>query len=526
MPIAQRVCFVVVVMILFTVPFPAGAQLPDELNPDDFDIPSVPTDDPDAVPPDIPPLPDDIPDVEPPDIPSLPDDDLNGDPPDIPLPPMENPADILAGRLEFASSPNPVGSGARAIGMGGAFIGVADDATAASWNPGGLVQLKTPEVSVVYAGVHRKENNHFPSDPTADGSESITESDLNYLSAVYPFNLLNRNMVVSLNYQHLYDFTRSWDFVRISSDTKDIEFEGIVVDTLTSETESRYRHHARGSLSALGLAYSIQIIPDLSFGLTVNIWDDDLTNSEWKSTDTVDIDHMVTAASVDMRERTHLLTKVTDEYAFEGMNVNVGALWRATNQLTVGMVFKSPFTADIEHERKLTILKDGETVSDIRSSSDEEMRMPMSYGIGLAWRESDRLTVSMDIFRTHWEDLEIEDENGDKTSPITNRSPGESDIDPTHQIRLGAEYLLIRPEVDYVIPLRLGLFYDPSPAAGAPDDYYGFSLGTGFGKGRFIFDLAYQFRYGNDVGGSLVGGSDFSQDVEEHLLYSSVIFHF
>ncbi len=30
---------------------------------------------------------------------------------------------------------NTIGAGARARGMGGAFIGVADDATAASWNP-------------------------------------------------------------------------------------------------------------------------------------------------------------------------------------------------------------------------------------------------------------------------------------------------------------------------------------------------------------------------------------------------------
>ena len=37
------------------------------------------------------------------------------------------------------SSPNPIGSGARAQGMGGAFIAIADDATAASWNPGGLI---------------------------------------------------------------------------------------------------------------------------------------------------------------------------------------------------------------------------------------------------------------------------------------------------------------------------------------------------------------------------------------------------
>lgn len=44
---------------------------------------------------------------------------------------------------------NISGAGARAAGMGGAFIGVADDATAITWNPGGLTQLYRPEVSVV-----------------------------------------------------------------------------------------------------------------------------------------------------------------------------------------------------------------------------------------------------------------------------------------------------------------------------------------------------------------------------------------
>src|SRR5438105_9553671 len=53
--------------------------------------------------------------------------------------------------LNFATSPSPVGSGARAVGKGTAFIGVADDATAASHNPGGLVQLERPEVSIVGA---------------------------------------------------------------------------------------------------------------------------------------------------------------------------------------------------------------------------------------------------------------------------------------------------------------------------------------------------------------------------------------
>ena len=37
--------------------------------------------------------------------------------------------------------------GARALGMGGAFISVADDATAAVTNPAGLVILQRPEIS-------------------------------------------------------------------------------------------------------------------------------------------------------------------------------------------------------------------------------------------------------------------------------------------------------------------------------------------------------------------------------------------
>ena len=44
------------------------------------------------------------------------------------------------------SAPMPSGSGARALGFAGAFTAVADDATAASWNPGGLWLLsRTPE---------------------------------------------------------------------------------------------------------------------------------------------------------------------------------------------------------------------------------------------------------------------------------------------------------------------------------------------------------------------------------------------
>src|SRR4030043_1663215 len=40
-----------------------------------------------------------------------------------------------------------LGKGARAAGMACAFNAIADDVTALSWNPAGIVQIKKPEIA-------------------------------------------------------------------------------------------------------------------------------------------------------------------------------------------------------------------------------------------------------------------------------------------------------------------------------------------------------------------------------------------
>src|SRR5262245_61771240 len=47
---------------------------------------------------------------------------------------------------------NPFGAGARGLGMGGAFIAVADDGTASTFNPAGLAQLRSSELAFVGFG--------------------------------------------------------------------------------------------------------------------------------------------------------------------------------------------------------------------------------------------------------------------------------------------------------------------------------------------------------------------------------------
>ena len=416
--------------------------------------------------------------------------------------------------FQFASSPNPVGSGARAMGMGGAFIAVADDATAASWNPGGLVQLKTPEISVVGNWFHRSEDVDFANHPEASGSESTSKEDLNYLSMVYPFNLFNRNMVVSLNYQKLYDFAREWDF----------QYRLETMSDSTKMIDDRKWHYVQsGRLSAIGIAYCIQIVPQLSFGFTMNIWDNDLTPNKWE-----EISHSKGALTVEYAGIPMSVPVKSEEkkkYSFNGLNFNIGMLWRITNKLTSGLVLKTPFTADIKSEYYYKAASQNEPYN---STSDEKLDMPMSYGIGLSYKISDEFRVSADVYRTQWQDYIYYSDSEGEISPITRKSKDESDIDPAHQVRFGMEYLLVNPKSNYVIPLRAGVFYDPSPAQASPDDYYGFSLGSGFSMDKWVFDIAYQYKFGNDVGASFTQGPSVSQDqdVEEHMVYSSLIIHF
>ncbi len=181
-------------------------------------------------------------------------------------------AATLTQTVDISSSPNPVGSGARALGMGGAFIGVADDATAASWNPGGLIQLETPEVSIVGAYNHRREDTTYVAFPEASGPNDVSTLDLNYFSGAYPFSASNRNMIVSLNYQHLYDFNKKVTYKYTVS-------EPTVPFTLNNSVD----YEQTGGFKALSPAFAVQITPEISLGATLNIWDNGLSANKFQS---------------------------------------------------------------------------------------------------------------------------------------------------------------------------------------------------------------------------------------------------
>jgi len=469
-----------------------------------------------------------------------------------------------AQEAHVSGSPNPVGSGARSLGMGGAFIGVADDATAASWNPGGLIQLETPEVSLVLSGERLSEDRTFKNNPGASGEYHVTLYDINYFSFAYPFTWKEKNLIVSLNYQTLYNFnkTHNHDYNYRSVITRRTETPMAIIDyTIDSSGPRRTLLETDGYLKAISPAIAVQITPTLSLGFTLNYFHPSL-GCEW---DTDYEDHIQEMMDIEITTSmkppspTDPMTSLTtysnliearyhDEFEFESSinpldifnkktSYNLGFLWNINQYFTLGGVFKAPFKAEVRYKESFGYSYYSENIDDptdmvmddvpFATVVDEiqEMEMPASYGLGLACRFSDQFSMDLDIYRTDWQNFLLRQANGRELSLITGQEISRSSTDPTHQVRLGAEYLfMIRDK--YIVPLRAGLFYDPEPTEGNPDDFYGLTLGGGITKGSYVFDIAYQYRWGNGVRKVRLLQEEIFQDVRQHTVYASLIYHF
>ena len=147
---------------------------------------------------------------------------------------------------------NRTGSGARAAGMGNAFIAVSDDGTAASWNPAGLAQLREAEFSLVHST--GRSNRSFEGFRALDGSAVFTTlasgntiADIEFASAAVPFRLSGRPVTLQIGWRRLYELgARGHGDIRRVPVTPSTRAEGIIgTDFVTDGSVNLWS--ARGS---------------------------------------------------------------------------------------------------------------------------------------------------------------------------------------------------------------------------------------------------------------------------------------
>lgn len=403
-------------------------------------------------------------------------------------------AQAPAVRLAATAPPSPVGSGARAVGSGSAFIALADDATAASWNPGGLVQLERPEISAVGLGTYQTSSGASFDDqdgPIAVEREvadaEVGALGVNYASAAVPFAVRGLNLVASLNYQQKLSFAReATAFIQSTG-------PGLVEEDVVEFEQ-------QGWVYAIAPALAAEITPSLSVGAAVEHWFDGIGREyAWRQRVRQSFDLVLNGEPASGASRS-----TTDFRDFDGTGGTIGVLWRDPAGISAGAVVHVPFQAHFDLAGQVTDANGAESTR----AQHLTMEVPVSYGFGISIRPSDRLTFAADFTRVEWGDFRLIDERGNEFSaagdpvgagneflnPGDPVSPG---VDATNTIRLGVEYVIAAERPGFTT--RAGAFYDPEPSRGAPASFWGGSVGLGFTTERFSVDLAYQLRVGLDV---------------------------
>ncbi len=414
-------------------------------------------------------------------------------------------AQTFQDRIDITGRQNlTLGSGARAWGMGGAFLARADDATAASWNPAGLSYLMLPEVSLV-AAANRYELQSSNPLLTVITRDRFEGWNADFAALTWPIAVREVRGAVQLSYQRAIAFDGTRTIAERNSET--------LQTARTDDTRSN------GGFDVVALGTGVRLLQTLRAGVTANRW---LNGYGQTLTRRV------------LTDTKNPLREFDLEFDPTGWNFNFGLIWSPWEALNLGAVYKTPFTADVYLSRSRRDTWSGEdqpleVTTNAFASDRVRLEFPASYGFGVSWRPRDSLTLSADVTQTRWSEARIVNYfTIDKTGPTVNGVPGvkpppafsgplqyptllpvpatedSGDTARIHgqhdkqEIRLGAEWMLIKGDVR--IPLRAGYFNDRQilpDASGRTPRFDGLTAGAGIAFGSFVLDLAYLYEFGS-----------------------------
>jgi hypothetical protein len=387
--------------------------------------------------------------------------------------------------LDLQARANVVqGSGARAFGMGGAFLARADDATAASWNPAGLSYLRFPEVSIVWGARSTLDSTETKLDGTSVATDRRHGHAPDFLALTYPFERGSISGAAQISYQRVIPFSDTRTIVR-----GDQNFN---VDT-------------SGGFDVLALGTGLQLSRRLRLGATFNRW---LNGYD---------QHLNKVGAL-----RHTLQDT--KLGLSGWNVHLGLIWSPWESLNLGAVAKTAFTAKVRLDRLRSDTDgSGDTAYNTFISPDVSIDFPGAFGVGTSWRPMSQLTLSADYTQTYWSRGRIHnfftlERRLSPGSPAPPPVKGEDLFDTlpyptlfqsnqtdTEQLRVGAEYVLILGSVK--VPLRIGFVGDRqyfheanaigSEFTGGVPRFHGLTAGTGLLLGPLMLDVAYLHQVGD-----------------------------
>ncbi|MFH1571642.1 MAG: hypothetical protein ABIL09_26875 [Gemmatimonadota bacterium] len=353
-----------------------------------------------------------------------------------------------AGAQEERAIDNAAGVGVRAMGMGGAYLAVAEGLSAIYWNPAGLAQSAAGEVHVDFV---RQSLSNDATLGTTRSSADLSNTRFGSLGVVFPFPVYRGSLVMAAGIHRIKDFDwalRTSGFLPADSLQAD--------DTFTHE----------GGVNLASVAGAVDVSPSVSLGLSLSfLTGEDRSASEFVSTDTQDY----------FLERRFLdRESFLDEYD-NGVTATFGVLVRAPRDrpklrlgatATTGATHLVRYTFRAPPADRFTLVEyDDGTVQQNASQTWRDtyrISLPLEFGVGAAYSPVPDLLLAASAHLAEWSQTEYD---GRDDFGLRANAAFDTQYHDAVRYHLGAEWQVPAVALD----LRLGFYTDPLPFAGPRD---------------------------------------------------------
>jgi long-chain fatty acid transport protein len=404
---------------------------------------------------------------------------------------------ITIGSL-FAGGIALSGIGSRAISMGGAFRGMADDPTAMYWNPAGLGFIDKSCVSVAGAGI--MPTSDFTYGGTQPGFKSGTidaEKKLWLFPNVFAVKAGACKLHYGLGVYVPYGLGAEW----AAFDLPTTWVNGTTPLTWAGDFPAKQFKSSIGIVD-IHPTVSYKLMDNLSAGLGVSV-----------QYGMFEINKLNPNSITGLGTSYYLPTFVELKGSGIGYGANLGLMYKPMANLSIGVSGKMPSKIDLKGDATLTTYINNVIAAGLgapgplnkvhKTDVTSTLNLPGDFGIGLSYKINPAWTVNGDFAYTMWDTLDklvIEFDTplitGTPTAPVTvSKSTMNLEWENTMRVSLGTQYWLGAANA-----LRAGFFYDQSPIPDSsvnptfPDISDKMSGNIGYTRvfGAFSADLSFE----------------------------------
>jgi long-subunit fatty acid transport protein len=410
--------------------------------------------------------------------------------------------------------------GARALGMGGAYTGIANDFSAIYWNPAGLGQLRQFELS---GGIgHLGYNN----DATFLGQSSNytnSSTSINTAGLVYPIPTRRGSFTLAFGYNRSVDFTTALAFDGFNPYSSIVQGEApdgeiypsdlsgnlpyqlylANIDTVTGRFVSPIRDSVAqsgrvlegGGVNNWSLAGALEIAPGFFLGGTLTL----ISGSYSYTRNYIEGDSKRIYQTFPFNFQQLTLDDAID-WDLSGYGLKVGMLYRIQKLGSVGVTVKIPTSYTVKEGFSTngnSLFDDGDNFSyETNGRSEYDVATPFVFAGGLTYNVGG-LLLSGDAEYTDWSQMEFKNPSSNVADILRQRNLDIKDLfGSTINLRGGAECAI--PGTD--VSLRGGFAYNPSPYKDDPSSFAQKYVtgGIAFAVESSVFiDVAYSHGWWN-----------------------------